>query len=100
MEAVITAGLAHPHVVRTVAHATTPGPVRHTRCKLRPKPGEPLMPEGEESETEEVWLLLEYCDQGCLQVRYLGTCLDVRKGKNCWYIACLVCLLYAVSYAL
>ena len=68
MEAAITAGLAHPHIVRCHAHATLPGHLSEPYAG-HPHSSEVPLPAQEDARSEEVWLLLEYCDRGTLLVR-------------------------------
>ena len=50
LEAVLTEGLRHPGIMQTIAHCVTRGPdLYDSACG------------------GETWLLLEYCDGGCLQ---------------------------------
>jgi hypothetical protein len=67
VEVHITAGLSHPNVVRTIAHAWRPLS-SHVSANLSvwDSAGSALGPPGcSEGET---WLLLELCDCGTLQV--------------------------------
>ena len=54
LEAALTEGLHHPGIVETIAHSVT-------GCTTSLSSS----PDDSEGET---WLLLEYCDGGCLQV--------------------------------
>lgn len=61
MEAALTEGLTHPAICRLYAHALR----SHSRVSSdewqRENRGIP--------HPDELWLLLEYCDKGCVQVR-------------------------------
>ncbi len=80
LEAVITEGMRHPNIVNTLAHTVQHAPARpqpqprthdSAHSTLHSSPGTSTTPrkapKGLQSEGV-AWLLLEYCDMGCLQV--------------------------------
>lgn len=83
LEAVITEGMHHPNIVNTIAHTVQHTPQLQRRphdsaqSSLAGTSGEPCKSgspaslnkahQGMQSEGV-AWLLLEYCDMGCLQV--------------------------------
>lgn len=85
LEAVITEGICHPNIVNTIAHTVqhtaelqrrphdsaqsslagrSDGPCKSGSAASRDKAGQGLHSKGV------AWLLLEYCDMGCLQVSH------------------------------
>ena len=103
LEAVITEGMQHPNIVNTIAHTVQHTPHLQRRphdsaqsslagtsdvpCKSGSLASRNKARQGVQSEGI-AWLLLEYCDMGCLQVNCLPSQVPglLRKVKQGWLV--------------
>ena len=70
VECIVTAGLHHPNVVQTLAHAVTTS-MAHKRAAWlqRPPQDSPrVFAEAATAIPREMWIVMEYCDCGSLVV--------------------------------
>ena len=96
LEAVITEGMHHPNIVNTIAHTvqqTLPqqsqqhmhDSAHSTRHSPHDNAGTPLKTAKSLQPEGVAWLVLEYCDMGCLQV----TCCCLSLYLKCLRKSCL-----------
>lgn len=97
LEAVITEGMHHPNIVNTIAHTVQQAlpqqsqqhmhdSAHSTRHSPHDSAGTPLKTAKSLQPEGVAWLVLEYCDMGCLQV----TCCCLSLYLKCLRKSCLL----------